>query len=246
MLGVVRNMPACTSGALWRRRCAAGIYILRCAPVLLAPFGVVTALVYLLLGSLLTIAGAVALVVSIQWSRGSLAMPMDCRVDVHGHDGAHDLVFGPLAWLEYHVKRPSNYLQVVVWFTLSEPVAASRVATMHTQDAAAAAAADSSMPADAEAAVQQAQERVTYAQLVEDMIPMAGGREGPPPALALNGEFSDWVYTMGSEKYDRNEVMNDQRPCLSSGYWWSLGVIHSESSLHLHNTTGTCELAAGV
>ena len=147
--------------------------------------------------------------------------------------------------LEHNVKRLRNCLQVVVWFMLSEPVAASRVATSHVQDAtAAAAAADSGSPTDTDASVQQAQESVTYAQLVEDMIPMAGGREGPPPALARNGEFSDWVYTMGSEKYDRNEVMIDQHPCVSSEYWWSLDVIHGKSSFVY--MTGTCQLAAGV
>jgi hypothetical protein len=79
--------------------------------------------------------------------------------------------------------------------------------------AAASAAADGSAQVDAGAAAQQAhQERITYAQLVEDMIPMAGGRGGPPPALSRNGEFSGWVYTMASEKYDRSEVM--KQPCV--------------------------------
>lgn len=44
-------------------RCAAVLYIVRRAPVLLAPFGVVTALLHLLLGILLTILGAGALAV---------------------------------------------------------------------------------------------------------------------------------------------------------------------------------------
>lgn len=45
------------------RRCAATLYIVRCAPILLAPLGVLTALLHLLLGILLTIASAGALVV---------------------------------------------------------------------------------------------------------------------------------------------------------------------------------------
>ena len=51
----------------WHCRCAAALYILRCAPALLAPFGALTALMYVLLGSVLTIAGAGALVVSLRW-----------------------------------------------------------------------------------------------------------------------------------------------------------------------------------
>ena len=35
---------------------------------------------------------------------------------------------------------------------------------------------------------------------------MAGRREGPPPALSRNGEFSDWVYTVPTARYDRTEV----------------------------------------
>jgi hypothetical protein len=53
----------CTT-KVWRCRCAAALYILRCVPALIAPFGVLTALLHLLLGSLLTILGAGALVVS--------------------------------------------------------------------------------------------------------------------------------------------------------------------------------------
>lgn len=91
--------------------------------------------------------------------------------------------------------------QVAAWYMLSEPVSPSAGVAGPEKDTTAAA---SSSQADAATAAEQ--ERITYAQLVEDMIPMAGGRDGPPPALARNGEFSDWVYTMASEKYDRSEV----------------------------------------
>lgn len=99
---------------------------------------------------------------------------------------------------------------------LSEPVAATSAIAAHARGTAAApAAADGSAQVDAAAAAEQAQqEHVTYAQLVEDMIPMAGGRDGPPPALSRNGEFSGWVYTMASEKYDRSEVMKAQGACM--------------------------------
>ena len=56
------------------------------------------------------------------------------------------------------------------------------------------------------AAGAQQQGRTTYAQLLEHMIPMAGGREGPPPSLSRGGEFCDWVYTIPTAKYDRKEV----------------------------------------
>lgn len=46
-------------------RCAALLYILRCAPVLLAPFGVLSALLYLLLGIALAVVAAGAAVVSL-------------------------------------------------------------------------------------------------------------------------------------------------------------------------------------
>ncbi len=56
-------MPLCS--------CAAVLYILRCAPFLLAPLGVLSALLYLLLGVLLAVVGAGAAVVSC----GLLAWP---------------------------------------------------------------------------------------------------------------------------------------------------------------------------
>lgn len=144
--------------------CAATLYIVRCAPILLAPLGVLTALLHLLLGILLTIASAGALVVA-------------------------------------------------AWYVLSEPVKAQPVSK-----AAAAAAGAASAPADGSGQdavpdTQQAQqEQTTYAQLVEDMIPMGGGRDGPPPALSRQGEFSDWVYTMPTAKYDRNEALANWPP----------------------------------
>jgi hypothetical protein len=108
--------------------------------------------------------------------------------------------------------------QVAAWYMLSEPVAGPSVnpgarGAAAAAGTAAAAHGDSQIHAE-EAAEQQAKQgSVTYAQLVEDMIPMAGGRDGPPPALARNGEFSDWVYTIASEKYDRNEVRQEQGHC---------------------------------
>lgn len=137
-------------------------------------------------------------------------------------------------------------MQVTGWYMLSEPVAPPAAVATRTQGTAAAAAtaaapADSSAEGETGAAAQRAQqERITYAQLVEDMIPMAGGRDGPPPALSRNGEFSGWVYTMASEKYDRSEVMKKLR--LHLMWHVSRTSTHSEADLKCAYT-GTCRLA---
>ena len=55
---------------VWQARCcatcrsAAALYILRCVPALLLPFGVLTSLLYLLLGFLLALGAAAAALVS--------------------------------------------------------------------------------------------------------------------------------------------------------------------------------------
>lgn len=108
--------------------------------------------------------------------------------------------------------QPSWLGQVGAWYTLSEPYKRPAEESTSVGDTA----SGEKVGATAEGA--QPQERTTYAQLVEHMIPMAGGREGPPPSLSRHGEFSDWVYTIPTAKYDRKEVCPPPPP---RGAWAS-------------------------
>lgn len=124
-------------------------------------------------------------------------------------------------------------MQVAAWYMLSEPVKAQPVSTATTAAAGTSAPADGGGHAAAPDAQHAQQERTTYAQLVEDMIPMGGGRDGPPPALSRQGEFSDWVYTMPTAKYDRNEVS-------SQSVMWTDVTLYAEQTVRTDFSTVVC------
>ena len=46
----------------------------------------------------------------------------------------------------------------------------------------------------------------TYDEIIGEMAAGAAQREDPPAALAHGGQYSGWVYTAPSSKYDTKEV----------------------------------------
>lgn len=228
------------------------LYILRCVPGLLAPFGVLSALLTLLLGVFLAVAAAGAAVVTLchllastlHWADSCL-----CKCSLRRWGSDDDcLVAGGVAVMGCHggqrIHNVSTLVatQVAAWYVLSEPVAPAASAT---RSAAAEVFAPEGDEMAAAAKDEIPRERTTYAQLVEDMIPMAGGRDGPPPALSRHGEFSDWVYTMPTAKYDRNEV-GPQSQLLCSQRWDPCPLPCSQFDLSSDLNSQSCAQCSGA
>lgn len=100
-------------------------------------------------------------------------------------------------------------MQIGAWFLLSEPVrpsssSATTPDSEHVRGGSAVAPEDE--VADELPSAMEGAAGATYAQMVAHMIPVAASPDLPPPNLSHNGEFSDWVYTIHTAKYDRAEV----------------------------------------
>ena len=119
--------------------------------------------------------------------------------------------------------------QAGTWYALSEPYQA------RDNDTDGSAVAHDSREERAGASTQLPQPRTTYTQMIEHMIPMAGGREGPPPSLSRGGEFSDWVYTIPTAKYDRKEVGSSRSSLTAQKY-------HDSYTWHCRNSENSSSI----
>lgn len=160
----------------------------------------VNALIWMATGVLLALLGLAAALVRIYTAQLRVGLSPKISEQVETPGGALSLSLDVLSscW----VLRA----QVGTWYTFSEPYQA------RDNDTDGSAVAHDSREDRAGASTQPPQPRTTYTQMLEHMIPMAGGREGPPPSLSRGGEFSDWVYTIPTARYDCKEVGSSRSP----------------------------------
>lgn len=204
-------------------RVGTALYILKSLPVLIVPWGFFNAAFHVVSGMVLALAGVAASVVSsapfrvlrqsgVDWTLTRSAAPALCTC----HNGMGAALIQALKQVVIH--RPDLisvrltsvlWMQIGTWFLLSAPVQphSSPATTLdrgHARGDYAVAPEEEAadfVPSEVEGSAGS-----TYAQMVAHMIPVTASPDLPPPSLSHNGEFSDWVYTIPTVKYDRAEV----------------------------------------
>lgn len=194
-LCAVRNLTSSIDTALSPNPCrtASALYTMRCAPLLVAPWGLLNALAWLASGVLLTLFGLAAAVVRHSILCGCcLPAPPAGSTRIKGlpqpacmwADEGNSLLDGPVDETR-HQRRLG--MQVGLWVLLSEPYRAAGAA----------------LPRAAHGGIK------TQKSPPGSTGPQVGAQIHPPPNVSRGGEFCDRVWTVPTDHFNQTEVGPD-------------------------------------
>lgn len=192
------NLTSCTEAVLspYPCRTASALYTMRCAPLLVAPWGLLNALAWLASGVLPTLFGLAAAVVRLSIFSGcylpappagstritGLPQPACMWACMWGDEGKlNSLLDGPVHGTK-HQRRLG--MQVGLWVLLSEPYRAAGAALPRA--AHGGIKAQTSPPGSTR--------------------PQVGAQNHPPPNVSRCGEFCDRVWTVPTDQFSQTEV----------------------------------------